>query len=44
MWYKLYFIELSKTLNSFVKIGLVLETKNVDSFLKKHVFIENKAT
>ena len=36
------FVELSETLNSFVKIRLVLEIKNVASF-KKYVFIENEA-
>ena len=37
------FIELSKTPYSFIEIRLVLEIKNVVSFIKKHDFIENEA-
>ena len=37
------YFELSETLNSFVKIHLVIDIKNVTSFIK-HIFIENEAT
>ena len=37
------YFELSETLNSFVKIHLVIDVKNVTSFIK-HIFIENEAT